>query len=183
MYCGENKVALSSQRKISDALMDLLAKKPYQEITISELCKTARISRQTFYSLFTSRDNVICFTLQERYCYTPQDPSEALQEDHTPLRHLCHGYGSYISHNKDFMQMLVDNHIEHMLYDSIAEALEGCSCFLPELTGSRRAFAADYFAGGITGVVKRYARMGCEICESDLEGILYDLLSGAAFRS
>ena len=63
MYCGNNKVALSSQRQIAQALMQLIDEKPYQDITISELCKTAGISRQTFYTLFTSRENVVTFTL------------------------------------------------------------------------------------------------------------------------
>ena len=35
MYCGNNKVALSSQRQIAQALMQLIDEKPYQDITIS----------------------------------------------------------------------------------------------------------------------------------------------------
>ena len=71
MYCGTNKTALQSQRQIAAAMMALIQEKPYAQISISELCKTAGISRQTFYSLFTSRDNVMVFTLQERCCYEP----------------------------------------------------------------------------------------------------------------
>ncbi len=177
MYCGKNKVAIASQHQIAEALMHLIEEKPYQEITISELCKTAGISRQTFYSLFTSRDNVVIYTLQENYCYDPQEPPASCSE----LRHLCQGYGEYISRNRAFLRMLVDNHIEHLLYDSIAGSLESCSCFLPGRPSTRRQFAADYLAGGITGVVKRYALSGCETTQDDLEELLYDLLSGRFF--
>ena len=55
MYCGSNKTALQSQRLIAEAMMELIREKAYSQITISELCKTAGISRQTFYTLFTSR--------------------------------------------------------------------------------------------------------------------------------
>ena len=57
-----------------------------------------------------------------------------------------------------------------------------CSCFLPDQSSEHRQFAADFIAGGITGVVKRYALIGCTTCEKDLEAILYDLLSGSAFQ-
>ena len=68
MYCGNNKTALQSQKQTADAMMALLSEKPFSQITISELCREAGISRQTFYSLFTNRENVMVFTLQEQYC-------------------------------------------------------------------------------------------------------------------
>ena len=64
MYCGSNKTALMSQELISRAMMRLIQEKPFTQISVSELCKTAGISRQTFYSLFTSRENVMVFALQ-----------------------------------------------------------------------------------------------------------------------
>ena len=67
MYCGTNKTALQSQRQIAEAMMALIQQKPYAQITVSELCKAAGISRQTFYTLFTSRENVMVFTLQANY--------------------------------------------------------------------------------------------------------------------
>ena len=71
MYCGTNKTALQSQRQIANAMMALLGQKPFAQITVSEVCKAAGISRQTFYTLFTSRENVMVFTLQSRACCAP----------------------------------------------------------------------------------------------------------------
>ncbi len=178
MYCGKNKVALSSQHQIAEAFMQLIEEKPYQDITICELCKTAGISRQTFYSLFTSRENVVIYTLQEKYGYAPEDEEP---ETCSFLRHLCRGYGNYIVNNRTFLRVLVDNHIDYLLYDSIAEALIACSCFLPDLSEEKRQFAADYVAGGIYGIAKRYALLGCHTPEAELEDILFDLFSGHCF--
>ena len=72
MYCGTNKTALQSQKQIAEAMMALLGEKPFSQITVSELCKAAGISRQTFYTLFTSRENVMVFTLQAQYCDGPE---------------------------------------------------------------------------------------------------------------
>ena len=49
MYCGRNKTALTSQRQIAEAMMRLIQDKPYAQISVSELCKEAGISRQTFF--------------------------------------------------------------------------------------------------------------------------------------
>ena len=179
MYCGSNKTALSSQKQIAEALLRLMADHPYADISVSSLCREAGISRQTFYSLFTSRENVVVYTLQEKYGYTPEQPEE--EEDCSALHRLCRGYGNYIVNNRSFLQVLVDNGIDYLLYDSIADALSSCSCFMPDLPDERRQFAADYYAGGITGVAKRYARLGCRITEAELEDILYQLLSGSLF--
>ena len=77
MYAGDNKTALYSQRLIADAMLTLLREKSYGEISVSDLCKTAGVSRQTFYSLFGSKDNVILFTLQNNCRYEPEPEAKA----------------------------------------------------------------------------------------------------------
>ena len=58
MYCGCNPTALASQLQISEALVRLMERKGYSEITVSELCRESGISRQTFYTLFHAKENV-----------------------------------------------------------------------------------------------------------------------------
>jgi AcrR family transcriptional regulator len=54
MYEGCNKTALTSQSAIAEALLNLMKEKPYSKISVSEICKRAGVSRQTFYTLFES---------------------------------------------------------------------------------------------------------------------------------
>ena len=129
MYCGSNKTAMASQRQIAEAMMRLIQEKPYAQITISELCKSAGISRQTFYTLFSSRENVVTFTLQAQYCYAPELP-QFKTEEACSLRQLCRSYSNYIFRNRDLLRLLVENRIDYLLYDSLYEALEACDCFL-----------------------------------------------------
>ena len=180
MYCGSNKTALSSQRQIAAAMMRLIQEKPYQQITISELCKAAGISRQTFYSLFTSRENVVVFTLQAQYCYTPDMVSQATPACHG-LRQLCRGYSEYLLNNQSLIKLLVDNHIDYLLYDSLFESLESCDCFLNDVEPCTRRYAASFYAGGISCVAKQYARSGCTSTADDLEELLLTLFTGRLF--
>ena len=56
MYKGSNKSALLSQKLISEALLRLLETMPFNDISVSDLCREAQVSRQTFYSLFGTKD-------------------------------------------------------------------------------------------------------------------------------
>ena len=182
MYCGTNKTALQSQRQIADALMALLAEKPFAQITVSELCKAAGISRQTFYTLFTSRENVMVFTLHAQYCDGPElSELEHIACRGDMLRWLCHGYSEYMLRNQGLIKLLVDNHIDHLLYDSFFEAMDSCECFLPKADACMRSYAASFYAGGIACVARRYAQEGCASSADHLESLLMTLLSGRLF--
>ena len=182
MYCGSNKTALQSQRQIARAMMALIREKPYAQITISELCKTAGISRQTFYSLFTSRENVMVFTLQTSACDTPEiAPPERGCERKNALLWLCRGYSEYMLHNRELIKLLVDNRIDYLLYDSFFEAMNSCDCFLAGLEPCLRQYAASFYAGGIACVARRYAHEGCTTTAEALQDMLLTLLSGGLF--
>ena len=182
MYCGTNKTALQSQRQISEALMALMGEKPFSQITVSELCKAAGISRQTFYTLFTSRENVMVFTLQANACDAP-----ALTAPERPgcrgelLRRLCRTYSDYLLRNQALIRLLVNNHIDHLLYDSFFESMDRCDCFLPKADPCTRSYAASFYAGGIACVARRYAQEGCASSAGQLESLLMTLLSGSQF--
>lgn len=182
MYCGNNKTALSSQRQIARAMMELIREKPYARITVSELCKSAGISRQTFYSLFTSRENVVVFTLQAEERDTPEiAPPERGGDREDALRWLCRGYSEYMLHNRELIKLLVDNHIDYLLYDSFFEAMNGCECFLAGEDPCLRRYASSFYAGGIACVARRYAQEGCTTTADALQEMLMTLLSGALF--
>ena len=182
MYCGRNKTALQSQRQIARAMMALIREKPFTQITVSELCRTAGISRQTFYSLFTSRENVMVFTLQTNACNAPESwrPESARDRD-SVLRWLCRSFSEYILQNRELIKLLVDNQIDYLLYDSFFEAMDSCSGFLSGMEPRLRRFAVSFYAGGVACVARRYALEGCTSSADGLEKLLITLLSGALF--
>ena len=182
MYCGTNKTAMQSQKQIAAAMMALLGEKPFSQITVSELCKVAGISRQTFYTLFTSRENVMVFTLQARYCDGPElSEPEHIACRGDQLRWLCRGYSEYMLRNQGLIKLLVDNRIDYLLYDSFFDAMDSCECFLPKADACTRSYAASFYAGGIACVARRYAQEGCSSNVDQLEALLMTLLSGSLF--
>ena len=104
MYEGCNKTALTSQSAIAGALLSLMEEKPYSRISVSEICKCAGVSRQTFYTLFESKDNVIAFELERKYCFRPEE-HECCRSSMS-LEDICHAYSIYITECRDILALL-----------------------------------------------------------------------------
>ncbi len=180
LYEGSNKTALTSQSAIADALLSLMKEKPYARISVSEICKWAGVSRQTFYTLFASKDNVIAFELQRKYCFNP----EAHECSSAPLtlKDLCRAYSFYITERREILSLLVRNDILYLLQESLYNSILECSADLPDCPGQDRIYAADFFAGGLTGVARNYVLQGNSASREHIEDLLYSLFSGSFFH-
>lgn len=58
-----NKTAIQSRHMIADALFQLMKRKLFSKITITEICEEAAIGRKTFYRNFEFKEDVIEFQL------------------------------------------------------------------------------------------------------------------------
>jgi len=179
MYCGNNKTALSSQRLVAQAMMRLIQEKPYSQISVSELCKTAGVSRQTFYSLFTSRENVVVFTLQAQSSCCLEPPRASGRSDR--LRCLSRACSEYLVRNRRLIRLLVDNRIDYLLHDSFEEALLSEEGLFGGADSCLKKYASGFYAGGITCVARQYALEGCAAGADQLEELLMALFTGQAF--
>lgn len=178
MYCGSNKTARSSQQQLSEAMFRLLGSKPFSAISVSELCREAAVSRQTFYSLFESKENVVTYTLMEHYCYIPETDDGSTCGN---LRQMCANYGEYVRSNAQMLRVLVENDIIYLLYDGLYDSLIQCGCFLGGMTPEVRAYAADFMAGGFTSIARTYVRSGGMTDAALLDDLIYSMFNGSLF--
>ena len=56
---------LDSRNRIRFSLVSLMEQYPYSEIVVSAICQKAKVSRQTYYRLFGSKDDVLLLHLNE----------------------------------------------------------------------------------------------------------------------
>ncbi|MBR3001935.1 MAG: TetR family transcriptional regulator [Oscillospiraceae bacterium] len=177
MYQGNNKTALASQRQIALAMLRLMETHPYQDISVRLICDTANVSRQTFYSLFRSKENVIFYALESGYNYTPEVVNRSYCLDD-----LCTGFCGYIVENVSFIRLLSENEITQFLSQTFYDSLFSCPCFLPDLNPQTRQYAADFVASGFASLAKTYILLGESTDRKQLERIAYALLNGSLFR-
>ena len=58
-------VELDSRNRIQSALLSLMEEYPYSRITVSQICQVAKVSRQTYYRLFDTKDDILILYLHE----------------------------------------------------------------------------------------------------------------------
>jgi Bacterial regulatory proteins, tetR family len=177
MYIGDNKTALASQRLIADALLTLLKSKSFSDISISELCKEAKVSRQTFYTLFKSKENIIIYELQSKYPFVLND------KDVISLQDMCYYFSLYIKTNSKFLKLIIDNGLSQILFDSLNQGFLSCSRIIPKEYEKNRDFIASFAAGALTSLTKTcIEKEACNNLDFTKE-LTYSLFSGLFFKS
>ena len=182
MYQGCNKTALCSQKSIAAGFYELLKEKDYTKITASEICKKSGVSRQTFYSLFSSKENIVAFILSKEYSFNPSE--ECKCTGHPTLRELSKGFSSFIIQKGDFIGLLEKNNIIYLLQESLYSSFNCC-----ESTNAKPSkesivpqnLAVDFIASGLTSMAKYYVKSKSAITEKQLEEMIYILFSGEIF--
>lgn len=179
MYCGNNKTALASQRQIAEALLQLLDGQPYGDISVSAICKQADVSRQTFYSLFQSKENVITFALRNDCCY-----SDRTQEEARPcsFQQICGEFSQYITGHAAMLELLSRHDLMPLLRTVLREDFASCLSPAGQCCRALQPYLVDYLAAGITSIAETYIRTGKSASREALEGIIYMLLRGEFYR-
>ena len=104
MYEGKNPKALLSISLITEAFIREMHHKKYEEINVKDLCKEADVSRQTFYNIFRTKedvlrkciDNIFDMILNQR-----ADTVDAIESIHIFVKTFYE--------NRDFMDLLIRN--------------------------------------------------------------------------
>lgn len=110
MYAtNDNRQALESRVRIRDALMILLARYPYNDISITQICQEARIVRQTYYRNFEQKDDILKFHLDHMVHHFFSD---YFRED--DVRTQLRTFFEYMLLSRDFLILVSENSLFFM---------------------------------------------------------------------
>lgn len=179
MYYGDNKSALLSQNLIADALIDLLQTGAFSEISISAVCKRAGVSRQTFYSLFGSKENVVKYELTKSCRYFPDDVRTVCEK--RSLIDFCGSYADYIDKNRQVISLLVRNNMMNCLYEIQYKCFVECESFMGDVPGEERTAVVDFIVSGLNVLARNYV-LSEKMTQDELSRLMFRLFSGAYFE-
>lgn len=154
MYEGTNPAAKRSQTAIVSALISLLDERPLGKLTVKNIMDNTDLSRQTFYQLFESTDEVLSFQLQ--YLYQQYQK----QVDPQPLNTLC-DIGKYFfkffDNNVDFFELMIKNDQSCLIQANCLKFLK-TEQFYDVLNVSAEdpndeKYVASFISAGIVGVL------------------------------
>ena len=173
------KKALNTKRKILGALALMIEKKPFTDITVSELCRKAEVNRTTFYAHFHSTADALDLLEEElindflKTFQAMDDPR--LTQPNLMQKQTLIPYLEYVrSHQRDYKLYNSLSIFRHDLHrDLLLEKV-----FIPALARfgqtdrNRIEYMADYYLGGINAIIGRWVDRDCA---DDIDAI-YDVL-------
>lgn len=168
-------------KMIADACWRLLQAKRLDAISISTLCQEAKVSRQTFYSLFSTKENVIIYLLIRR-C-PPSLQGYLKSKEVLTLPDICHCYALYMDEQLPLIRLIFDNGLSHLLATAFYEGIIHSSKILFAQTGTQfDDYIAHFIAGGLATIAKVYLEKEPAFDFHTFEQLALRLFTGSFFR-
>ena len=110
-----NPSAVRSKKEITEALLKLMKKYPYNEISVKQIVLETDLVRKTFYRNFSSKDDVLHSYINIK----AEEYVEALMDRTDPLTVIF----EYCDRNREFLKLLDKNDLMYMLLIRLNELL------------------------------------------------------------
>lgn len=105
-----NPTAIRSRKALATALVSLLLEKPLKEITIEDITSHAHLSRQTFYTNFSQKEDILENAVNELFSMFIHGLSQLPES----LEGMLEVYFQFWSEHKKFLSVLFDNQLSHI---------------------------------------------------------------------
>ena len=145
---------------ITQALFKLMRKKPYSEITVTDLAHEAGVSRNSFYRNYQSIEEIICQFLEER---TFKWWNEFIAyPDRYP--HVISEMFRHFSDMKEEIDLLYQAGLSYLLMEHIIK------CGKQNCAGKTdKAYQTAFMSGGLCGLVNEWVLRGMKDSPKDME--------------
>ena len=173
--------------KMDLALISLLKKKPFEYITVSEICKTAGVNRSTFYLHYETvgdlLDETTRYLLDDYLKYFTADAKSAVfnLESRNPRELLFVNdeylipYLTYIKdHSEVFYTALLHNKtfgfddVYKRMFESIFNPILNKFSYPVE----DRKYVMMYYLNGINAIILEWLKNGCDKSIKEISGII-----------
>ena len=169
--------------KMDLALISLLKKKPFEYITVSEICETASVNRSTFYLHYETisdlLDETTRYLLDDFRSYFPTDTIDLVCCDRNELVFVCDKYltpyltyiknhkevfGTAITHNK----ILKFEDVHKRLFDNIFNPILDRFHY----SSNTHQYVMMYYLNGINAIVLEWLKNGCDKSIAEISEII-----------
>lgn len=179
-YKGKNPTALRSQELYMDALFDLMRERPFSKISIQELCKRANLSRQTFYLLFATKENVIDLKFNrvfEKYI------NMIMNNQPLSTEKVVAWFAHFLESEYFFIKILVDNQLTSIMVQHFRKYLCEIDRMLYRKERPMQNYAVAFLAGALAEMAAEYVRDKGEVSSEEISRMIYNILFKGYFAS
>ena len=175
--------------KMDLALISLLKKKPFEYITVSEICENAGVNRSTFYlhyeTIIDLLDETTRYLLDDFRSYFPTDTIDLVCCDRNELVFVCDKYLTpYLTYIKDHKEVFgtAITHSKTLKFEDVHKRLFD-NIFNPILDrfhypSNIRQYVMMYYLNGINAIVLEWLKNGCDKSIAEIAEIIFVCIYG-----
>lgn len=175
----QNRSVRNTKRKLMEALMGLLQRKPLKQVTVKELTETADVNRGTFY--FHYQDvYAMANELEDKFLSGLEATLDAIEHDQKNFMSILL---AWLSDNAASCKILLGPNGDDKFQDKIKHIVdEKCAKLtreaFPTLEENELNMVGSFVMGGVISVLKALAcgelKMDAPLIEQRLNSILFD---------
>lgn len=105
-----NPAALRSRKALAEALVNLLTEHPLKDITVEDITTSAGLSRQTFYTNFSQKEDILEHSLNELFLMF----TGGIQKPPDTVGELLTLYFQFWCEHRKFLSVLFNNQLSHL---------------------------------------------------------------------
>lgn len=178
MYTGNNPIAIQSQKMITDALLLLMERKQFSKIQIKELCECAKISRQTFYSLYDNKEQILELYFDQIFTgYIKETKSF----DILSVSIICYSSITYLMRYHHFINLLVTNNLNYIMIKKFEQYLLEFSNIINVNKPNNHEYAIAFLSSALVGVISKYIQNNQFNNTKEISDLIESILTGNYF--
>ena len=155
----------------TEALLELLKRKPFPQISISDLVKKSGASRASFYRNYTCKEEIVEEYLADIFCNIfEKHPLDAHNMRNEVLQILSDIYSAREKLSILGKAGLLDS-IDHFLYQETLAAIHKLGVW-------NNRYQPHFFAGATSAMIKAWIKYGFEEAPEQMREIFFRSLSG-----
>ncbi len=158
---------------ITTALFNLLEKKNFEEITITEIVKKAGVSRMGFYRNFTSKENVLERYIFNIYTETVEEIKNKRELNFAVQNIMVTTLEVFKNHTSD-IKLLLNRNLNYLLFNCYEKAL--LYLYKDTPCSRMREYANRMFIGELYELEISWIENGMKESPSELARIYYKIL-------
>ena len=181
MYIGNNITAQRSQKWIVESLLSLMADKPYSEISVKDICSRADLSRQTFYNVFDSKEEVLRFCLRSEYQkqFASFSGSEGIS-----VSDIVRAFSDVLTKEEQVLSLMINNDLEYIITNEISKcvAMFAGRFVKEENNNELLPYSISLVSGALGEMLVYWFKQEQPISIGKLESLLREFLSGNLYK-
>ncbi|ADH98462.1 dihydroxyacetone kinase transcriptional activator DhaS [Salisediminibacterium selenitireducens] len=172
--------SLITKKIIAKSLKELMARQPFQKISVRDIMERAGLRRQTFYYHFQDKFELLTWIYQSE---TREHSIDFFNYDEPEriFTHLLY----YVYDNREFYEKAIQVHEQNGFFQALSVHIESLYDRLISewakrdgftLSDERREFIIRYYSKGFIGFVETWLAEGCRTDARELSGELNDVV-------